>query len=173
MLVRWNDRPMPIPQIRYGAAPVMSRPSSRTVPLSGCKCPVIRLNRVDLPAPLGPITAAICWVSTVKLTSETARNPAKDLLSPATSSTAPSPRSLPQQVETADDAAGKDEQKHQKDRAEHERPILGIVGDFLVEPDDRQRADRRPPEIIHPAEDRHDHHLGRFRPEHVVGEDAA
>ena len=96
MLVRWNERPMPMRQMRCGGAPVMSRPSSRTVPLSGCRWPVIRLNSVDLPAPFGPITAAICRVSTVRLTSETARNPPKDLLSPLISSTAPTSQPDPQ-----------------------------------------------------------------------------
>ena len=57
----------------------MSRPSSNTWPLSGCRWPVIRLNSVDLPAPFGPITAAICRVSTVSETSSTATNPEKAL----------------------------------------------------------------------------------------------
>src|SRR5665213_1925391 len=151
----------------------MSRPSRRTVPPSGCRWPVIRLNSVDLPAPFGPMTAAIWPVSTLRSTSETARKPAKDLLRPATSSTPHPPRSRPQRVEPAEDAARKGEQQHQEDRPEHERPILGVVGDLLVEPNEGQRADRRSPEIIHAAEDRHDQHLGRFRPEHVIGEDAA
>jgi len=59
MLVRWNERPIPMPQMRGGGAPVISRPSSNTRPPSGMMWPVIRLNRVDLPAPFGPITAAI------------------------------------------------------------------------------------------------------------------
>src|SRR5215472_7189952 len=109
----------------------MSRPSSRTLPLVGRRWPVIRLNNVDLPAPLGPITAAICRVSTVRLTSLTARNPAKDLLSPWTSSTAPPPHSSPQRNEAADDAARQGEQQYQEDRTEHKRPVLRIVGDFL------------------------------------------
>ena len=29
------------------------------LPQSGCSCPVISLNKVDLPAPLGPITPTI------------------------------------------------------------------------------------------------------------------
>jgi hypothetical protein len=68
---------------------VISRESSRIRPLSGRKCPVIRLNRVDLPAPLGPITAAICLVSMVSDTSATAMKPENDLVRPAISSIAP------------------------------------------------------------------------------------
>src|SRR5215469_16096821 len=134
MLVRWNERPSPSPQILCGWMPVMSRPSSTTLPLSGGRWPVIRLNRVDLPAPLGPITAAICCVSTRRLTSETARKPAKDFEMPLSSSNALAPRGrigrgaafamtvvepLPQTVERADNAAGKTEQQHDQDRAEH------------------------------------------------------
>jgi hypothetical protein len=35
----------------------MRRPFSSTSPLVGAKRPLIRLNSVDLPAPLGPMTA--------------------------------------------------------------------------------------------------------------------
>src|SRR6185312_13787219 len=173
MLVRWNERPTPMRTIRCGAAPVMSRPSSLTVPVSGCRCPVMRLNSVDLPAPFGPMTAAICRVSTDRLTSDTARKPPKDLLTPAISSTRPTSHPRPERVDAADNPPGKHEQQDQEDRAQHERPILRVVGDFLVEPNQGQRADRRSPEEIHAAEDRHDHDLGRFGPEDKVGEDAA
>src|SRR5579864_8765278 len=114
----------------------MSRPSRRTLPLSGRRWPVIRLNSVDLPAPFGPITAAICRVATVRLTPETARNPPNDLERPETSSMAlligagfvpaGTAQAAPQRDEAADDAAGQAEQQHQQDRAEHERPILGV-----------------------------------------------
>src|SRR5579872_6766091 len=133
MLVRWNERPRPMPQMRCGGVPVMSRPSSVTVPLSGSRCPVIRLNSVDLPAPFGPITAAIWPVSTVRLTSLTARKPAKDFDRPAISSIEALPDARQQRIERAENAAGKNEQQHDQDRAEHEGPIFGVVGDLLVQ----------------------------------------
>ena len=37
MLVRWNERPMPRPQMRCGGTPVMSRPSTTTLPAVGRK----------------------------------------------------------------------------------------------------------------------------------------
>src|SRR5580658_2443015 len=114
MLVRWNERPTPKRQMRWGGTPVMSRPSRRTLPLSDRRWPVIRLNSVDLPAPFGPITAAICRVATVRLTSETARNPPNDLERPDTSSMARPSQSAhpaPQRDEAADDAARKAEQE--------------------------------------------------------------
>src|SRR5215469_15705075 len=134
MLVRWNERPSPSPQILCGWTPVMSRPSSTTLPLSGGRWPVIRLNSVDLPAPLGPITAAICCVSTVNETSPTATKPENDFLSLVTSSmAAPMPQPRPAGVERAHDPAGKPEEQQHQDRAKHKGPILGIGGNLLVE----------------------------------------
>ena len=79
MLVCWNERPTPMRQIACGAAVVMSRPSSATLPLSARRWPVSRLNSVDLPAPFGPITAVMPRAGTARLTPSTAVNPAKVL----------------------------------------------------------------------------------------------
>lgn len=43
--------------ILYGGSPPISTPLSLTVPELGAMRPEIRLNVVDLPAPLGPISA--------------------------------------------------------------------------------------------------------------------
>src|SRR6185312_12397950 len=126
--------------MRCGAAPVMLRPSSVTVPVSGCRWPVMRLNSVDFPAPFGPITAAICCVATLMLTSETARNPPNDLDRPETSSTAQPPHPAPQQLDAAEDAAGEAEQQNQQDRAEHERPVFGIGGDLRAQQNQHRGA---------------------------------
>src|SRR5579871_3668677 len=177
MLVRWNERPSPIPQILYGATPVTSRPLTRTRPAVGCRWPVIRLNSVDLPAPFGPITAAISPSATARSTSDTARKPPKDFERPRTSSKltpsclAAKPRDASRQ--TADNSAGEDEQQDQKYDPEHERPVLGVGRDLLIEQYERRGADHRSPEVIDAAENGHDHHLGRFRPVDEVGKDAA
>src|SRR6185437_11922576 len=166
---------MPMRQMRCGGVPVMSRPSSSTWPRSGRKCPVIRLKKVDFPAPFGPMTAVICCVSTRRLTESTATKPAKVLVRPRMSSMAPAPAPQPlvSRHQPANDAAGEREEQHQQDDAEDEGPILRVGGDLLVEPDQREGANRRSPEIIDAAEDRHDQHFGRFRPEDVIGEGAA
>src|SRR5262249_4821493 len=108
----------------------MSRPSTKTWPAVGCRCPVIRLNSVDLPAPFGPMTAAISPSATARSTSETARKPPNDLDRPLTSSTG---RPLPLAAEpgkagqyAADDPPGEGEQQDQKDDAQHERPVFGV-----------------------------------------------
>src|SRR5580692_5228103 len=135
----------------------MSLPSSVTVPLVGCKCPVIRLNRVDLPAPLGPITAAICCVSTRRLTSVTARKPAKDFEIPVSSSNGAAPGAahhiMAQAVERAEDATGEPEQQNDQNGTEKKRPVFGDCGDLLVEDRHHRGAERRPPEMVHAAED--------------------
>src|SRR5258708_35020218 len=152
----------------------MSLPSSTTVPLSGSKWPVIRLNSVDLPAPFGPITAAICCVSTVNDTSETATKPENDLRNALISSIAPAMgQPGPAGVEGAHDAARKGKEQHHQDCPQHQGPVLGVGGDLLVEDGQHRGADHRPPEMIHPAQDGHDHHIGGFRPEHKIGVDAA
>src|SRR3954447_7408768 len=173
MLVRWNDRPRPIRQVSCGCTPVMSRLSSSTRPLSGRKCPVIRLNSVDLPAPLGPMTAAICRVSTVRDTSETATKPEKDFVRQAISSMPPPPQARQRRVERSENASGEHEQQHHQNRAQHEWPVFGIGSDLLVQQGQHERADRRAPEMVHPAKNRHDHYVSRFRPEHEIGKDAA
>ena len=56
MLVRWKDRAMPRWAILCGGVPAMSRPSKTMRPAVGASCPVSKLKKVVLPAPLGPIT---------------------------------------------------------------------------------------------------------------------
>src|SRR5262249_58351605 len=89
-----------------------------------------------------------------------------------TLSMAQPPQVLPQQIEAADDAAREAEQQDEQDGAEDERPVLRIVGDHLVEPDQRRGANRRSPKIAYAPEDRHDDDLGRFRPENIISEHA-
>src|SRR6476620_5305111 len=155
MLVCWNERLIPMRQMRCGAAPVMSRPASHTRPASGRRCPVMMLNRVDFPAPLGPMTAAICRRLAAKLTPATAANPSKDFLMSCTSSMVaisrlelgrpppPTWQAGATGMERAEYAARKGEQQHDQDRAEDERPILGVRGDLLVQHDQHQGSPAR------------------------------
>src|SRR5262245_28167248 len=172
MLVRWNERPMPRRQTSWGASPVMSRPFRITAPASGRRWPVTRLKNVVLPAPLGPMIAAIWPRATPSVTPATAWKPSKALRTSRTSSmTHPQPGHAGRQ--RADDAAGKREQDHDQHGPEHERPVLGVRGDLLVQHEQDERAHRGTPEIPHAAEQRHDEHLGRLRPVREVREHAA
>ena len=63
---------MPSRERACGGIAVMSAPSNSMRPLLGATSPVIRLNKVVLPAPLGPITASASPPSTARLTVSTA-----------------------------------------------------------------------------------------------------
>src|SRR6266403_1983418 len=68
---------MPCWQIRGVGNPVSRWPTNRTTPWLGLITPVIRLNKVDLPAPLGPMTARTSPSATRIVTRSTATMPPK------------------------------------------------------------------------------------------------
>jgi hypothetical protein len=53
----WNVRATPRAAMRCGGSRVRSAPRNRIAPLAGRYAPETTLKVVDLPAPLGPITA--------------------------------------------------------------------------------------------------------------------
>ncbi len=74
---RWNVRPMPSRARWCGLIVVMSLPSSTTVPpVGGCR-PVMTLNRVVLPAPLGPMRPVTSFSGTSMVTAARAWRPPK------------------------------------------------------------------------------------------------
>src|SRR5206468_7259961 len=79
-----------------------------------------------------------------RLTPPTATKPSKTLTRSRTSSTArPTEEAPGEHPDGAGDAAGEAEQEHHQDRAQHERPVLGVRDDLLVQEDQDQRADAR------------------------------
>ena len=52
----WKVRPMPRWKIWWGLRPSMRRPLKPTAPESRCSIPVMQLNSVVLPEPLGPMS---------------------------------------------------------------------------------------------------------------------
>src|SRR5947207_5562448 len=173
MLTRWKERPRPRRQMSWGARPVTSRPSKMTAPASGLRWPVIRLKNVVLPAPLGPMIAAISPPAIRRLTPATAWKPSNDFRTSRTSSNRGPPEAEHGGVERAHDAAREAEQQHDQDRAEDERPVFRVGRDLLVQHVQHERTDGRTPEVAGAAEDRHDQDLGRFGPVREVGKDAA
>src|SRR5882762_1851903 len=134
----------------------------------------MRLKRVVLPAPFGPMIAATWPAATVRLTPPTASKPPNALRRSRTSSTPrPRPRTSPERGGRAGESAREAEQQDDEHRAEHERPVLGVRDDLLVEQDQGQRPDAGTEEGTHAAEERHDQHLGGLGPVGEVGEDAA
>src|SRR5919199_3309080 len=74
-LVIWKVRASPSAARRNGGVRVTSWPKSRMRPDVGVSCPATRLNRVVLPAPLGPIRARRSPGCMLKDTSRTAFSP--------------------------------------------------------------------------------------------------
>src|SRR5690606_33415559 len=72
--------------IRCGGQSSMRRPASVRRPAVGRSVPAIRLNRVVLPAPFGPISPVTVPAPTANETSSTARTPPKRLTSPVPTS---------------------------------------------------------------------------------------
>ena len=85
----WKERATPRSQMRYVARAWIASPCSRTVPWFGGNNPETILNRVVLPAPLGPISAWIWPASMRRLAFDTACMPPKCLDTLSTSSSVP------------------------------------------------------------------------------------
>ena len=76
-LVSWNVRTMPIRATLYEETPARLLPSNCHLPVLGVSKPVSRLNRVVLPAPLGPISAVILCRGISRYSTSTALMPPK------------------------------------------------------------------------------------------------
>src|SRR5262245_59475277 len=123
-------------------------------------------------APMLPVGAS-------RLTPPTATKPSNTLTRSRTSSTAhlgaaySAEEPSGERTLGAGDSAGEAEQEHHQDDAEHERPVLRVRDDLLVQEDQDERADARAEEGAHAPEQGHDQHLGRLRPVREVREHPA
>jgi hypothetical protein len=90
MFVIWKVFAIPSRLIASVAVPPMSRPLNRTRPVVGVWSPETTLNKVDLPAPLGPITEKTWPRRTAKLTFDSAASAPKLFEMPSTSRITPS-----------------------------------------------------------------------------------
>src|SRR4030042_354874 len=124
---------MPFLQMSWGGSLLISSSLKTTRPLSGLSMPVIKLNRVVLPAPFGPITATSCPFSTVSSAPLTARNLSKDLYTRSTLSMfSPSRRTLfaPALSEFLDEKAhhpfGQEKDDEDQEHPEDQRPVLRV-----------------------------------------------
>src|ERR1700756_3469402 len=123
--------------------------------------PLIRLKKVVLPAPFGPMIALILPASICVLTSSTATRPPKRLLSESISSMAVSARglrlardatalrrcqfralALSRPIQTDDTVRQKDHQQNQ-DRTEHDETVRLQKLQILREPGYGERAEQR------------------------------
>src|SRR5579864_9383749 len=106
--------------MRSGEVLVTSRPASATAPDDGGSSPLMILNKVVLPAPLGPMMARRSPGSTERLTSRNAWTPAKFLHTRSRLSSGMS-HSLPD----ADNSSAHKQDKHHEQCAENELPASG------------------------------------------------
>ena len=163
------------------AVRVMSRPNSSTAPESGAISPVMRLNRVVLPAPFGPMIRRRSPGSTARLTLVVTRRPPNDLqrLRTASALMALAPRSEPapsraggsvpacrtprrahQPHGAGHQALGHEHHDGDEDRAKHEIPARDIGADHVLDDDDQRRADDRSEQACRAAGDHHQQAFG-------------
>src|SRR5262249_38722839 len=154
----------PLRQTWCGGTPVTSRPFSATRPASARRWPVIRLNSVVLPAPLGPMMALTLPFGTSNETRETATKPSNDLVRSRTSSTPRPPDPAAEQLGGAGQPAGEAEQQDDQDDAEHERPVLRVRDHLLADENQRVRAQGRAQQRAQAAEQRNEEAPGRLAP---------
>src|SRR5579862_3682355 len=156
---------MPRHTRRAGKSVVMSSPSKTIRPDVGWRNPLMRLKKVVLPAPLGPITARSSPASTIIDTPLTATRLPKVRVTFSTL------RRLIRQASrrrpAADDAehAAREEQHDEdEEQADERHPVLGLARDVILQHDEDRGANQRSPERAHPAEHSHDDEIARLVP---------
>src|SRR5262245_41835450 len=171
-LTIWKLRAIPALMRSATVAEVMSRSSSRIWPLSGCRCALIRLTSVVLPAPLDPTSDRNSPLLTTKSKPSQARVSPKyfrrfTVLSRITSGL-PSCQPLTQLGNGADDAGRQYQHQGDENHAEQQLPIFGRGHRVGLELGEDDAADDRPGEIAEAAEQRREHDLaGERRIENV------
>src|SRR5436305_7276070 len=154
----WNDRAMPSFARASGGRLVMSWPSKRTLPDVASKSPVRQLNKVDLPAPFGPIRPRMSPCSSVTEAASTALKLPNAFVTSRASRSMSDPRrnlcrrrlaaSRPESIDQRENAARLETRDQDDDRAvEDERQSCAlaakqIVGN-LLQRDQNCRADQR------------------------------
>src|ERR1041384_1314362 len=123
---------MPRWQMRGAERPVTLSPANRTVPWLGSKIPVIRLNRVDFPAPFGPMTARTSPSATRIDTWSTARSPPNRRVSSSSSSNATinlrfGRAAAEAGTNEAPDALRRKHYKSDEDEPKEQGPGLGVI----------------------------------------------
>src|SRR6516164_5478950 len=129
---------------------VMSWPNSSIDPESARSSPVIRLNNVVLPAPLGPMISRRSPGATARFTDDVTRSPPNALLRSCSSSAligdrrrlgAQMPnRPAPQAYRAGHQTLRHEDDDDHEDRPEHEVPALDIGAGDVLHDDDQHRA---------------------------------
>src|SRR5262249_3086486 len=168
MLVRWNERAMPRRATRCGGVPAMSRPSKTIRPEVGASCPVSRLKKVVLPAPLGPMTEWSDPSRTSMVTLSTAVKAPNSLVSRSVltrdidlsggggaSRRPPRPEARP----CLDHTAPEEEHHDHEGRAQQQRPPSPHRAHRLRQPDEYEGADDGTVQRARAADEGREHHV--------------
>src|SRR6185369_1230341 len=168
----WTVRPMPSRVASYGSPPVMSCPAKRMIPASGFTKPVMRLNTVVFPAPLGPMRKTTSPSSTWKLTSLVASSPPNRLLTFSNSRMraiasalhrtdgACLPPELRSPHEERDHPAREEDDHHDQQRpVDHQVGVLEVRLEDLRGEGEDDAAEDRSPDRRRPAEHRDERRL--------------
>src|SRR5258707_9628835 len=154
----WNVRASPSCARASGGKSVMSWPSNKTVPDVEKRSPVRKLNRVDLPAPFGPIRPRMSPCASVTEAPSTALKLPKAFVTSRASRSMGCSRGdrwlrgfvtlRPQPLDERQNAAGLKARDQDNDRAVHDegqpRALAAkqVVGDFLKRHQDRSAYQR-------------------------------
>src|SRR5215813_11292099 len=125
-----------------GGSARIDRPCHRSSPASARNWPVRMLKNVDLPAPLGPMSAQISPRASANETPFTAWTPPNARRTSSASRTGVG-SVTGARAEHAENAARKREHEDDEDRAEHELPVLRVARHHRVEELVERRAERR------------------------------
>src|SRR5260370_21051658 len=160
---------MPRREIRSGVARVMSWPLKRTRPELARNSPESRLRKVDLPAPLGPITACTSPRSRAKEIESTAASAPKRRDNPEVSSNGSATRASQQ----AGEAARKEEHHRDHEGADDRVPVRGELLAIVLEEAEQERAQHRPVQRAFSAQQHRHQQEARLSPAELGGLDEA
>src|SRR5512145_110666 len=173
---------MPRRETRSGVAAVISCPLKRTRPRLGRISPERRLRNVVLPAPLGPMMACVSPRRNPSDTPFTAASAPNDFDSPSVSSrnsviaggSARDDRRFAAAVlvrrppsescHQASDPIGQEQNDANDEKPDHQQPVFGERRKVVLEQDEDERADDRPVERAHAAQDNDDQRLTGLPP---------
>src|SRR5437763_11786083 len=160
--------------MRGAERPVTLSPAKLTVPWLGARMPVIRLNRVDLPAPFGPMTARTSPSATRIDTWSTAVSPPKRRVSSSSSSNATinfqfSPAATEAGANQAPDSLRRKHHESDKDEPEEQGPGLGVIAQLVLDDQEESSAENWADQCAGAPDDDHDQNLAGQQPEQQLG----
>src|SRR6185437_14764790 len=146
---------------------VMFSPSNVTLPAVGGKKPLMRLKKVVLPAPFGPITARSSPAFMSNVTPSTAFNVPKwrDTLS-IRKNVDPAGAGLA--IEDAEHAFREQEHDEHEEQADEGHPVFGHARQIVLSDDEDDHPEQRPKEAAHASEHDHDHEVAGQDPMQVL-----